>query len=618
MSTEDDDFSFAVDAEDPAQREDGQPGPPDDWPYPSWFDLKDRDWWWKGPKGWHRDPCPARALGMGDGEYIFVTAFGEKRHFTAGALHGRGGLADLFVGSMWWPMRHFRKFDIETRTLKGGIQRERCISALMRCCRLAGFYDGRTPMRSVGTWRGPEGYPIVHAGDRIFDSEGMVLAPGQMIGDALFVIGGRREPPAHAVERGMFEWQPAGPEIGRLVAGELDEWVWDSAEARDLFQGGLHCDMLCSALLWLPHKFVRAPYGSGKSSLLRYAHALAGAASHAVLKTYSKAYIEQSAGGTACAFYLDEMESDEASDRMRKLRELVRQLSDDGAEGGRGSTSGRARKLDVHGTVTMAATLTEEWPPQDRSRITLLELKPFRDRGRPPAPPELIADLLKRAASRSAGLRARAIALFDLFLDNLKVARGAILALGGSPRDADQLGHLIAGWQTMTSDDPFDPDDVGQFERFKPFILSLSDEESGEDAGSDLLNTIFGLVPDLWRSGERHTVGQLVALARSNDHVEAATARRNLLALGLRLDKREGEWWPAAWLMVATRHAGLDRLLAAYPDYQGPRRYQILRQLRRGPWEAKPSTHPSRFAGVQSHYTLIPPVFLPTHGEEAQ
>jgi hypothetical protein len=172
------------------------------------------------------------------------------------------------------------------------------------------------------------------------------------------------------------------------VSGHLDEWVWDSAEARDLFQGGLHCDMLCSALAWLPHKFVLAPYGSGKSSLLRYARALGGGSAHAVQKTYSKAYLEQNFAGTACAFYLDETESDSEGDRIRRIFELVRLLSDDGAEGGRGSSGGKSRKLDVHGTVTMAATVTEEWPPQDRSRITLLELRPFRDRVAAPAPPE--------------------------------------------------------------------------------------------------------------------------------------------------------------------------------------------------------------------------------------
>ncbi|MCW5737348.1 MAG: hypothetical protein KIS73_24695 [Enhydrobacter sp.] len=613
----DNDEDWAVDSEDPQRRDDGVPGPPDRWEYPSWYGIEDREivWYWRGPHVWQRDPCPARALGMREGEYIFVTSFGEIRSFTSGQLHGRGGIADLFVGEMWWPMRHFRKFDLEKKALVGAVQEKRLCHALMRWCRMVGFYDGRTPHRSIGTWRSPEGVPIVHAGDRIFD-DGTIHDPGLQIGEALFVVGGRREPPSYFNEgRNGYSWKEVGPEPGRIVAAHLDEWVWASAEDRDLFQGGLWCDALCSALTWLPHKFVLAPYGSGKSSLLRYARALTGGAAHAVQKTYSKAYLEQNFAGAAAAFYLDETESDSEGDRIRKIFELVRLLSDDGAEGGRGSSGGKSRRLDVHGTVTMAATVTEEWAPQDRSRITLLELLPFRDRERPPAPPETIAAMLHRAAEMSPDLRARAISRFDLFMSNLKVARAAIMTMGGQPRDADQLGHLIAGWRTMTSDDPFDPDRHEEFTRFRPFIMSLVESEEGDDAPTDLLNTIFGQVPDLWRSGERSTVGELVALGRSNE-LEAANARKNLARIGLRLEKLPGEDWEQAWLAIANKHPGLDKLLAGHPGYQGKKRSQILKQLRRGGWQAKPSDGHMRFATVQSRYLLIPPVFLPTYGEE--
>jgi hypothetical protein len=58
-------------------------------------------------------------------------------------------------------------------------------------------------------------------------------------------------------------------------------------------------------------------------------------------------------------------------------------------------------------------------------------------------------------------------------------------------------------------------------------------------------------------------------------------------------------------------------MLTGYPQYQGKKRSQILRQLRRGDWKAQASAGHTRFAGVQSRYVLVPPIFLPTHGEEA-
>jgi hypothetical protein len=607
---------WAVDSEDPAPRKDGARGPPDDWDFPSWFSRAELDWYWDGKP----DPCPVTPLGSVLGEYIFITRFGEIRRFTSGQLHGSGGLADLFGGALWWPLKHFRKWSVDKRALTGKLQRDRCVAALMRICLIVGLYDGSRPARGVGTWRGPDGRPVVHAGDRIF-ANGAIEQPGVRFGDALFVVGSPRQAPAHVLdEDGFVEWQPAGPDVGRIVAAHLDEWTWESPEDRDLWQGSLHCDMLCAALDWLPHIFAQAPFGSGKSSLLRYSRTLVGGAAHPVQRTYTKAYIEQHFTGTAQALFLDEMESDSEGARINRLFELIRLMSDDGAEGGRGSSAGKSRKLDVHGTVTMAATVTEEWRPQDRSRITLVSVRPFNTRSKdhPPAPPETMAAQLHAAAEMSPALRARAIARWELFQQNLRTARAAILALGGQPRDADQLGHLIAGWATMTSDTPLDPEKHEELTRFRPFVMSLIEEEEGDDEPSNCLNTIFGLAPDKWVGGERVTIGQIIALARRDD---GSSWRRTLLPYGLMLQRREGEAWAEGWLAVANRHPGLDELLAKYPAYQGKKRRQILGELRRmiggQEWKAQKSERPARIGGSQTRYLLIPPAFLPSHDDEA-
>lgn len=611
---------FAVDSEFP-QRPPDDPGegPPDDWDeLPYWFDFRRLEFWYRWPRGrWQPDPPPVRPFGHRDGVYSFVTRIGELRAFTAAQLFGRGGLADLFGGDLRWPTRHFPGVDKQGNPT-GRPNGAACMERLIRLCLAARFLDGALQVRSIGTWRGPDGRPIVHAGEAIY-ADGRIWPPGVAIGDVLFVIGGDRAPPAHRiVARDAYEWIPAGPELGRQVAAHLDEWAWETDEDRDLFQGSLHCSMLCASLTWLPHVFVQAPYGSGKSSLLRYARTVVGGAGHPVLNTYSKAFIEQHYASTGMALFLDEMESGEESVRIRRLFELIRLLSDDGAEGGRGSSGGKSRKLDIHGTVTMAATTSEEWRPQDRSRITLLTLRSFASRATPPAPPELRAMHLETAAEMSPALRARAIARWELFLANLKVAREVILRMGGAPRDGDQLGHQIAGWSTMTSDEPLDADrDREVLERFRPFIVSVAEQEDGDDEPTICLNTIFGLAPEKWVGGERVTVGQLVAIARTP---EGSGARRALLPYGLMLQKRDGESWAEAWLAIANRHPGLDGLLAKYPQYQGKPRRQILGELTRTVegvvWKAQKSASHQRIGGSQTRFLLIPPVFLPTPSEE--
>lgn len=620
MSEQDQDDDFAIDSEDP-QRDDDRPGPPDDWPLPTWYSAPDKDWWRLGPYGWRRDPCPVRPLGGVEGQYVFVTAFGEIRRFTSGQLHGRGGLPDLFGGSMWWPLQHFRKFNHEKKVLTGGLQQQACASRLMRwCLEVGGYYDESRPARSIGTWRDDDGRPIVHTGDRIFHA-GQVFDPGAKIDDAVFVIGPAREAPAHVETDRGFAWDPGGAELGRAIAGHLREWGWATPESQDLFHGALHCNMLGSWIAWLPHIFVEAPYSSGKTLLLKYARTVLGGASHDIQRNYTRAHFEQNFEGTALCFPVDETENDSEPDRIRKIIEFVRLLSDDGATGGRGTASGKGRKIDVHGAMLMAATMTEEWLPQDRSRITLLELRSFRDRpDHPPVPPETIAAMFKAAASMSPRLRARALATAELFQQNLRVAREAILKMGGIPRDADQLGHLIAGWRTMTSDEPLDPERYEELTRFRPYIVSLQEVEDGEDEPNELLNLIYGLAPNAWESGSRPTVGQMIADAREDN---GSIAREKLLRFGLRLERRQGEGWNEAWLLIANKHPGLDELLHKYPRYQGKKRATVLKQLRKMvhgvEWRAVPSQGEQsrlRFAGMQSRYLQIPPVFLPSKDEE--
>jgi hypothetical protein len=109
-----------------------------------------------------------------------------------------------------------------------------------------------------------------------------------------------------------------------------------------------------------------------------------------------------------------------------------------------------------------------------------------------------------------------------------------------------------------------------------------------------------------------------VALARRDD---GSNARRALLPYGLMLIRHEGESWAEAWLAIGNRHPGLDGLLAGYPEYQGKKRRQILGELRRPDahgaiWEAKRSKRHTRIGGSQTHYLLIPPLFLPAETDE--
>jgi hypothetical protein len=490
------------------------------------------------------------------------------------------------------------------------------MDAMIRHCTAAGFYDGITPVRSTGTWRDPDGLPLVHVGGRIFHG-GKFVRPGEKIGKHRYIIGANREPPAHTlINESTYKWNPADVTVGHLVIAHLTEWNWVDQEACDLFAGALWCDMLGDVPYWKPHKFVRAPAGSGKTMLLKYVSALLGGAAHPIQRTYSKARLEDMFSNTVGAFLLEEAEGDKGieAERMRRVLDLALLLSDDGATGGRFK-----RDIDLHGTITMIATLTEEWRTTIRSRMTLLELGRLRDRiDHPLASKELLDSITKKAAELSAGLRARAIVSYPLFQENLKRIQAQILKMGGSPRDADQIGHMIAGWACLTGDEPLSEDELAGLERFRPYILTLSDAEYGADDAGNCWNTLLGLSLDKsWRAGEQFTIGEVIAKAREP---QGGESRKFLKRSGLLLHKLKDELWSEAWLAVANNHPALDKLFTDHPHYQGEKRWQILRLLHRTvngvEYQAKSSDRPLYYLGSSHRAWLMPPQLLPNVEEE--
>ncbi len=617
MNNEEDD-DFAVDSNDPMPRTDGREGPPDDWEAPSWRDFKRIQWWyrWRPDQPHRLDPPPVLMLGHRGGEFFFVSAARELRAFTSAQLHGRGGLADLFAGDVRWAVRHFPARDRDGAPT-GRPNVPPLMEALIAGCKVKGYYDGSQPFRSIGTWL-EGGKPLVHTGGAIFH-DGAIYQPGEEIGVARYVLGPDRSAPAHTRDRYGYEWQPLDLAGRNTIMAHLAEWHWDSPEACELAAGKIWCDALGDAPRWKTHGFIRAHAGSGKSTLLQYMSALLGAAAHPIQRTYSKTHLEEIGKHTALAILLEEAEGDAGEDahRLQQILKLLLLLSDEGAVGGRFK-----REIDLHGPVTMVATLTDDWRSTVKSRVILLELRSLKSReGHRMMSLEEVAAMTAVAKAISAGFRAAAVASFDLFNQNLKLARARILELGGDPRDADTVGHPIAGHATMTLGRVMTPDEVGALDRFKPWITTLRDQEDGVDDAMDLIMTLFGLPAQNWRGGDQLTVGQLIARAREPDNDDY---RKALLPYGLRLDRRQlidgtQETWKQAWLAIAHRHPGLDRLFGDYPKFQGLRRSQILGELKiNGDEAAKPSDRPLRFAGPQGRAWLIDPRLLPSVEDDRQ
>lgn len=574
------------------------------------------EWTWDGAP----DPCPVRALGYAEGLLYFVSAKHEYRQqVPASSLPRIGLLTELFGGDLTWPLRHFEK---SRKRGEGGVpvDAERLAVELIRMCGQAGQFDTSILLRGPGTYCLPDGRVIIHCGDVLL-IDAVAQPPGLRAGGALYRSWAALQRPALVREPdGKWRYDGASADVGRDFVAALGEWRWSRpATEPELFAGGIAHAMLGDAVSWHCHMFVRAQSGAGKSTLLRLADALLGASSHGVFDNVTAAYIQGQLTHQARAAILDEYENDTDETRLKRLTEMIRLMSDsDGGHGGRGSGSGQTREIRLSGSVIMAATVREEMRPQDLNRITMLRLVRLYDGPRADDAEKLsraqaddrIQALIKDCKRHSPGVRARMIGRIGLYRENLARARASLLGWGVSPRDSTQLGHLIAGYWTLTGDEPADDAQREAARKYLEHLPSAADDVDDDQLDQDvrgLLNRLFGAEDHLtWSGGSRQTIGQLIGQGRG-DGVEAPACRKRLLPLGLRLVKGEEHWtWKEAQLAVANMHTGLLKVFEGTP-YRGGKWSQILED-----WAATSILAPTQFAGVKSRARLIPPQYLPT------
>lgn len=611
---------FAVDSLPPEEAAPRREGPPEKYAHGSWYDRARHDWWFDSEP----DPCPVRPMGYGGGLYVFVSPHGEYRRFTSAQLHRAGGLSDLFAARIWWLTKHFPGVDKRTGEPTGRPNTIIAAEAMMRACVDAGYLSADIEHRLAGTWRGPDGAPIVHCGDVLIHN-GEILKPGTRLGSPLYVIAGRLERPAlETFGNGRARFAAVKTDVGHRFVAFLLNWTFQHDGGAELTAGFVAMASLGDAIDWRSHLFFRARPGAGKSTLMRLIRAALGGAAHDVATTYSAAFVEQHYRAQARAILLDENESDADPTRMKRTTELVKLLSDEGgAKGGRGGADGTARSLDVHGAVCMAATVRGQWKQQDKERISVVELDRFEGEGRKVATHDEINALIAEAEKLSPLLRARLLDRWELFHENVARARRRILELGGTARDGNQLGHLLAGWWTLISDEPAGDDlldDIGR--RFLRWIVSINDAREGSDPAMQCWNRLLGEDAHVWRGGETLTVGQVIARAREASGGESY--RKAMLGMGLRLlpdDPTEKyPTWPRVNLCIANTHPGLETIFNG-SDWSMGRWADVLPDLEflhdDGTTRTKVSLHgPVRFGGPQSRGVVVPFDFLPSLKDE--
>lgn len=542
---------------------------------------------------------PVQPLGHRRDCYYLISPSGQLRVLRAAELR-RTGLLSLFDGAVDALAERFPVYTKDGAPRTDTFSEQAAGAAVIRACAAKGIFNDALPVRGLGVWKSAGGLPLTHCGDVLVEFYQDMLGcraetdAGCVRPEAIYPAA-----PAIARPASGYGLSRSTREAGvRLLQDLREEWNFSTPAGADAVAGFVGVALLGAYAPTRPNLYANGRLGVGKTALMNVIAAALGPQAQPVFNNFTEAGLRQAMTGEARALLLDESEAAE-SGRVARVIELIRSMySGQGARTVRGSPEGQWQSFTCNGCAYLSSILRAPLKPQDRSRFTLIELAPL-PAGASKARAEAVAT---RAGEASPCLRARALLKHALFDELLERYRNALLADGCDARQADQLATLISGRDMLTRDDLPDAEAIAaELDAWRPLIADAQQDAEDDSEGRRCLDHLLSSAPDLWRSGQRQIVAQVVMAAADPRGTES---RRALGTLGLRLEAWRSSGGPPR-LLVANSHRGLQSIYRDTPWADGVWA-QALRYL-----PGAEAAGPVRFAGLKQRATAVPEAFLP-------
>jgi len=510
--------------------------------------------------------CPVTCLGVDGSTYYFIDALGQFVPKEAGEL-GQNGVDDLFKAkhAQRWADEHFPR--VNQHGDINGIDRDRLKRALVAACGEAstgGTFEPMQRVRGVGAWRDDASRLMWHMGDAIvsWEEEGRERSqsPGQ-IGELVYPMGARQPRPLSRSEAIASTWDPAagtwsGPAGELLQLYRRWQWARGELDAR-LHLGFTGCAIVSGALQWRPSEWFTGDYSNGKSELQRVTYTAMGGAQRCVVQSddASGAGIWQRLGFRALPVAIDELEADAENRKRTAIVELMRRAASKGTIT-RGGADHKAVEFTVTSCFMFSSILRLPLPPQDLSRLLLMELQPLQGgsgRFRWDA---------ARVGVIGQAFRRRIIDAWSRW-DELMAPWWDYLSSNIGNRSADVFGTVLAMQHALLFDTVATEDDVEELAQpLVPDIKKLL-EAAGRDH-DQMLGKLGSSLIEPWDKGQRYTVRQLAAIAAQLRPLELDEARRDhdertLLPAEITPDKAQDGLIRIGLRVVRPRVAGRER-----------------------------------------------------------
>ena len=460
------------------------------------------------------DSFPSRCLGgLGPTLHFIPEDYGQIVTYSSGQLL-KNNL--MMLAPLEWYGEHFSRGK--------NVDWPSVVNAIVKESKRVGTYrPGR--LRGRGFWRDDE-KPLIHLGDRLLPPDGK-----KYIAPETYTEGGRIYPQLPRLEGPARKILPV--KSSRWVLSLFERLLWENSASAALAAGWTVLAPLCGFLLWRPHIFLTGVAGCGKTTVLRdiIVPLLGGMGLYAEGSGTTEPGLRQQLKSDALPVVIDEAEADSkaARGRVEAIIRMMRSAASTSAKGFKGTQGGKGMSFEIRSMFCLGAVGGALERPQDKQRITVLQLRHPATLGdaerqnRHWQPLQLEINRITPLVSRMLVARTAEWARSGKLDELLAVTRAAAAIVLGSRRAGDQYGTLLAGTFTLLGDDV--PSEEEAVAYMKDLGLQYFTEDTDPE-GRDILDRLFQvqeLVPTITGT-HKVSVGEMVGLVIENALLERPKA----------------------------------------------------------------------------------------------
>lgn len=329
----------------------------------------------------------------------------------------------------------------------------------------------------------------------------------------------------------------------------LERLNWSRDINARLLAGWIVIAPLCGALSWRSHLWLTGSSGSGKSEIMKlFVKRFLGQMFVDAQGETTEAGIRQYLKADALPVVFDEAESEDrkAMERMQAVLGIMRASStSDGGKIIKGSSGGSASSYDIKSCFAFASIGVNLTQRSDISRISELEIKPDLSDNKKEKWQKTLDEYYKIFTDDYIqDFQTRSISLLHVILKNAKTFSGAAASELDNQRTGDQLGALLAGAYSLTSDSEI------SLEKAKEWIKERdwSEERLAESTRDEIkvINKIMDseLMVETNYGKLTRTIGEVILIARGDIVnqsemllISDELAQKTLMRIGIKVEK---------------------------------------------------------------------------------